>query len=212
MGFNIRKIDDLLNYMEIFQEPGIILNIDFEKSFDTVEWESIYTALKMFNFGDIFINYNKTIYKDIESCVCNNRNISKWFKPSRGVRQGCPLSPYLFINLSEVLAKEIRDNKAISGIIINDTELKLNQLADDAAVFVSNVKSVKETLKVFEKYYKYCGLKVNLDKTQAIPFGPLKHLHKSNLYGLNWSCPFVESLGITFTNNEIDNYNYNFKP
>ena len=46
------------------------------------------------------------------------------FNVQRGVRQGCPLSPYLFVLSVEMLAKEIRKNRNINGILVNDEEIK----------------------------------------------------------------------------------------
>ena len=54
-----------------------------------------------------------------------------FFNLSRGVRQGCPLSPYLLILYVEIVAEAIRNNSEIRGIKIQDTEFKLNQYADD---------------------------------------------------------------------------------
>ncbi len=49
------------------QLPGILLSIDFEKAFDYLNWNFLFKTLKHINFGEIFINYVKNMYKDIES-------------------------------------------------------------------------------------------------------------------------------------------------
>ena len=69
-----------------------------------MEWDYIYTVLEYFVFPAVFINWISILYNDIESCVTNN----DFFKVSRGVRQGCLLSPYLFVLSAEVLAEYIR--------------------------------------------------------------------------------------------------------
>ena len=63
-------------------------------------------------------------------------NASNFFKLSRGVRQGCPLSPYLFILSAEILADAIRKKQRIKGIEINSIDFKLSQYADDTTLIL----------------------------------------------------------------------------
>jgi hypothetical protein len=90
--------------------PGILAFIDYEKAFDIVKWNFLYKALKQMNFGEYYIKCVKTLYKDIGTHVTNNGYLSEQFSPTRGIRQGCPLSGNLFVIIVEILACSIRQN------------------------------------------------------------------------------------------------------
>ena len=72
-------------------------------------------TLKCFGFNDSFVNWAKTMYTDIQTCVINNGWISEMFRNTRGIRQGCPLSALLFVLSVEIMALRIRNNKNIKG-------------------------------------------------------------------------------------------------
>ena len=91
-----RSILDIIDYSESLKLPGILLFIDFEKAFDSIEWDFLYQLQEAFNFGPTLMRWIKTFYNNLSSCVINNGLFSKPFKLERGVRQGDPLSPYLF--------------------------------------------------------------------------------------------------------------------
>ena len=210
IGCNIRQIEDVMIFTELNNTPGIILTIDFEKAFDSINWNFIDKALEAFNFGPIFRGYIRTLYKNIISTIINNGNISEWFSPRRGVRQGCPISPYIFIIAVELLAITIRENPEIKGIDIHDKVLKISQLADDTTCFVSDINSVIKIFEIFKMFQLCAGLAVNKEKTKAKFIGSLKHRVDTPL-GLDWSYPFVYSLGVKINGKEKDHYILNYK-
>ncbi len=91
----------------------------------------------------------------------------------RGVRQGCPLSAYLFITTLETLAKKIRNDKSIEGIKIDRKEIKICLLADDITLILNDLDSVKITIDLLKIFSLCSGQKINIDKTQAKYIGTL---------------------------------------
>ncbi len=96
-----------------------MLSIDFEKAFDSLNWNFLFKTLEHANFGNTFIGYVKTMYNNIQSTVLNNGNTGSYFNLQRGVRQGCPLSAYLFITTLETLTNKVRNDSNIKGITIH---------------------------------------------------------------------------------------------
>ena len=111
IGEGIRKICDIMEAAEETTESGYVIQLDFKKAFDSIEWSFLFETLKQYNFGDIIIAWIKLLYERIESCVINGGYTSQWFELQKGLRQGCPLSAYLFLICAEILATSIRKNK-----------------------------------------------------------------------------------------------------
>jgi len=88
------------------------------------------------------------------------------FKPSKGVRQGCPLSPYLFIFSAEMLPHKIRRDREFRGIKLFGNEIKLSLF--DTSLFTSDLASVRRGLEIVEEFGKVAGLCLNVKKTKAI--------------------------------------------
>ena len=141
IGETIRSIFDIMDFTEKNNIPGLLIFIDFQKAFDSLEWNFLFHCLDAFNFVPEFKCWIKTFYKNIQSCVINNGLSSEYFYLTRCVRQGDPLSPYLFLLAVEILAIAVRDNVEIKGIAIEQQETKLLQCADDTTAVLSNIES-----------------------------------------------------------------------
>ena len=111
----VRTIDDVIEYTKQANIAGILITIDFEKAFDSLNHQFLFKVLQAFNFGPFFVQWIRTFYSKVSSCVMNNGFASNYFAVDRGVRQGDPLSPLLFILSLEILTSSIRQNKHIQG-------------------------------------------------------------------------------------------------
>ena len=168
IGQNIRLINDILEQTVAQNIPGILLQLDFKKAFDTIEWKFIQKTLALFNFGDSIQRWISTLYTNSETSIMNNGFCTNPFKLSRGVRQGCPLSPYLFILSVEILACKIRQNREIQGIPIFEKEFKISQFAEDTSLLCSSCESVKNAIQVLNNFGAVSGLRLNPSKTKAL--------------------------------------------
>ena len=202
IGENTRLLYDLMHYLEENNLDGLLLMIDFEKAFDSIEWSFLINSLKSFNFGSSVCKWFSVFYNNAKSCVINNGFMSSFFNLERGCRQGDPLSPYLFIIGVELVSLKIKSNSNIKGIIVNNTESLISQYADDTfLVLDGSERSLQESLGCFEKFNQISGLKMNPSKTSAVWIGskrfsdlilcPEKNLH--------WSHTNFRLLGIEFS-------------
>jgi hypothetical protein len=163
------------------------------------------------NFGEYYINCVKTLYKDIGTHVTNNGYLSEQFSPTRGIRQGCPLSANLFVIIVEILACTIRQNQRISGIKIGETEIKISQYADDTCIFVQDSDSLRVVFHVLDIFTKCSGLKVNKEKSEAIGIGATTN-YKHKDIGIKWPNGSIKCLGIFINVNPDRMIEDNFKP
>jgi len=203
MEENVRLVEDVMDYCETFDKPGAILCVDQSKAFDRVEWEWLDKALEVIGFGPRFRQWIKILYKNANSLIFTNGFMSRSFKITRGVRQGSPLGPYLYIIQSEVFAEYIRSNQNIMGVKLEckgkKEEIKLSTFADDTQAYVGDMVSVDLWFEALELFGKASGAKVNKNKTQGVLLGAMKRLRNRSqeiVWGNN-----IEVLGFSLSIN-----------
>jgi hypothetical protein len=199
IGHNIRQIQDIIDFADETQIEGAILFLDFKKAFDTVEWNFMLDTLEHFGFQSSFINWVKTLYKNVTNSVINNGWRSESFTISRGIRQGCPLSALIFIIVAEILAIRIRTNTDVEGIAIpGQGHLKIAQLADDTTLFVKSEREILLNLEIVDDFSRVSGLDLNRTKTEGLWIGKSKRQQHTNVAGIKWPETPIKSLGVYF--------------
>ena len=154
-------------------------------------------SLEWFGFGESFLGWIRTFYKNISSCVINNGFSTPSFNLKRGVRPGDPLSPCLFIIVLELLALSIRNNDQIKGIAVDGSKIKLVIFADDMTSFVRDNLSHRTLFDAIDLFSTYSGLKVNHDKTEILLLGNIEA--SSSELGVNEISKVIKILGVNFT-------------
>ena len=199
IGESIRLIADTMHFTKQQDIPGVAVFLDFEKAFDSIEWNFIHKCLETFNFGPDLRQWIKVFYRNISSCVMNNGHASKHFQLERGVRQGCPLSGTLFVIAMEILAQRIRRSNEIKGIKIQEhREVKLLQYADDTTALLSDAQSVAKLFDLLLLFESCSGLKINQTKSEMLWLGSMRY-RKDTILNLRMDSEPIYALGVHFS-------------
>jgi hypothetical protein len=176
IGENVLLSQAIINFCEEQQKDGYLVFLDWEKAFDRVDHNFMLRVLERMGFGEFFIGAVRALYTGVSSCICINQCISKSFPIHGGVRQGCPLSPYLFILVLECLAMQIRSNKHIVGITepFSMQTSVLSLFADDVTVFLSSLSSAGSLQNTVSEYELATGSVLNKIKTVVLRVGPCR--------------------------------------
>lgn len=167
---NIRRTLNIISHGKRTSQESLVLALDFEKAFDSLEIGYLLCLLNKMGFGNVFLRALQAIYTQPKSRVRVNGCNSEFFHPSRGTRQGCPLSPLLFAIAMEPLAEVLRKNKAFSGVTIGKREHKVSLYADDLTLYVSDpVNSLSAILDSLSQFGLVSGLKLNSSKSELFP-------------------------------------------
>ena len=205
IGENIRLTYDMINFCNEYKIKGLIVLVDFQKAFDSIDWDFISKTLKLFNFGDSIIKWINAIQQKTFSYIVQNGHISDKVLLHRGCRQGNPVSPYIFVLAAEIMAAAIRANKKIQGIEVYGDEKKISLYADDTTLYLlASERNLRAALDALQEFRKISGLKINIEKTKIIKIGEWgdSRISYCKERDLIWTAKFT-SLGIIFDANNL---------
>ena len=134
---NLMLLNLIKAYVEEEREDAFFLFLDMEKAFDRCSWDYLTKALTQLGFGDGFVNYVKLFYSHANPPTRKiniNGRLGESFPLASGVAQGCPLSPLLFLVVTEALSRLITNDTNIKGVQVHGTHHKISQYADDSTL------------------------------------------------------------------------------
>jgi len=150
----------------------VALKLDMEKAYDKLNWKFLFFIMQKFGFDAKFVNWIQECIQTTSMSILINNDPTDHFKPSQGLRKGDPLSPYLFILASEVLARMLQRSslnpKGGIGIKITRGGSATPFLAftDDILIFLKAKSQVCKNLKeLLDDYCSISGQKVNYQKS-----------------------------------------------
>ena len=177
--------NEVVHWWKAAKMRGIILKLDFEKAYDSVNWEFLFSMMRNFGFREKWLGWIKSCLSSSRVSVLVNGSPTTEYAPQRGLRQGDPLSPLLCNIVAEglnILIERAKELGLVKGASVGPTELKFShlQFADDSIIFCEAERGelvhIKRILRCFEVL---SGLKINFHKSLlcgvGVPDGEVYH-------------------------------------
>jgi hypothetical protein len=184
---NLHLLRNTYNYCEQKQIKCAFVSLDMQKAFDRVEYDFLFHCLEAYGFGENVVQWIRVLYTNISSSVITNGHISFPFPVTRGVRQGCSLSPLLYVLCLEPLLIRIRNHSNISGLHLPGTteSAVTSGYADDVTGIVTTEESVGNLLDTCTEYGLASGSKLNMGKSKGLWIGAWSD-RDDQLFGIVW--------------------------
>lgn len=186
---NILLAQELVcNYHKKKGSPRCTLKVDLMKAYDSISWEFILHCLLCFGAPLQFVAWTRECITSPSYSIALNGTLVGYFKGRKGLRQGDPISPYLFVIAMEVLSLILDENTRISllfGFHPKCFGIRLTHLcfADDLLIFsTANLPSIKVIMEALGEFEDLSGLRVNPAKSTCFCAAIPKNI-KKDIFG-----------------------------
>jgi hypothetical protein len=200
-------------------DPGILCKLDVEKAYDHVSWDFLLYLLTRCGFSEKWRHWIKFCISTARFSILVNGSPCGFFASSRGLRQGDPLSPLLFVivmeALSRLLDRAVREGLC-SGFTVgktDETSLMVSHLlfADDTLLFCDADSEQISNLRYVFSWFEVCsGLKINLSKSEIVSVGDVPNIEDiREILGCKLALLPMKYLGLPLGANFKDNSIWN---
>ncbi|XP_062011572.1 uncharacterized protein LOC133728174 [Rosa rugosa] len=161
------------------------LKLDISKAYDRLEWSFLEAMLVKLGFARTWVDVILATVKSVSYSILINGNPTGFILPTRGIRQGDPLSPYLFILCAEGLSALISSsvqNGVLRGLTMSPSAPTIHHLlfADDSFLFgEASARECQAVKNILSIYARASGQKINLEKSSVVFSGNVD-LHSQN--------------------------------
>lgn len=173
---NIVQAHEVVHSLNTNKQASMMIQLDIAKAYDRISWSYIREVLKAYGFDQNWIRWVMALVTTVSCSILLNGSPSGTFKPSRGLRQGDPLSPFLFILMMEGLGRAIilaKEEGRIQGLrlTLNGDTLTHQQFVDDPMLKgTPTVKEAKAFKQFLFEFTMVVGIEVSLTKSKVLFF------------------------------------------
>ena len=167
--FILRRLQD---YSAKTGQHFHMLFLDWKQAFDKIDHRSMLIALKRIGVHEHYLAIIKDLYTDPEFCTQGYNAQREWGKVKTGIRQGCPMSPYLFIIVMTVLFDDVDKRLRTHGVPQNTWSVGKPvydlEYADDTVLMAVTTHQLQEMLHAVQVEASLYGLELNKEKTELL--------------------------------------------
>ena len=171
----------LIEKVIAMNQQAFIMFIDYSKAFDSVCHSQLFNAFLEMGFPKHLVTLLQSLYVNQRAIIKWNGEHTSEFEIGKGARQGCIVSPHLFVTYTE---KGMRDAEASSfGITVGGIAISNLRYADDTALIENSKEALEHLTKNVNEVGKQLNLKLNVKKTKLMVAGSLKEEHNITIDG-----------------------------
>ncbi|GJV80412.1 RNA-directed DNA polymerase, eukaryota [Tanacetum coccineum] len=166
-------LNEVIQWCKSKKKQSLIFKVDFEKAYDSVRWDFLDDVLKKFGFGNKWCDWIQKCLRSSRGSILINGSPTEEFSFFKGLKQGDPLSPFLFILIMESLHlsfQRVVDVDLFKGINLSPLVNLSHMFYADDAVFVGQWcdDNINTLVHVLECFFRASGLRINMCKSKIM--------------------------------------------